>query len=1554
MPHSGDQQDTKGPTGIAGVLRNLGRLNRSHPASPAATTANHGFRASGPEYFGGPPNNDLLFAQLKAGSPIPDRIAAAAQFRTIVADYALSSLTEIWLAAQDMLDPQNPPDARQAALKLMTACIKQSEPSSLDRLHYYRIISSHPCLDDFDDQLLALVALTNSGKNVTSFEKDILSLLAKWIRVWFREAGHARQARKRENSSTVALSAGEFNFSQLMKFVTDIVKFNHSAFEERQVNALLLEILSVCRKTTNRADIQYSLTFIDVLITYGYIPRQTLPQCIEVLCGAYTTVTELSDSTWSAVANLCRSYMAHNTILVLRETLEAPSKKSPRANNSLRGAVYLLERLLLANEADGLPAIQFSAVMASFRAALSANNARLDVDIVKAISSAFHSEEVMSHVSFDEWAVPLGILVECSKRTTERADGTKLETSNTPASAALSASAHSRDKDNIGSAISSTLLQMIILLEGQCIAHKDPTLTESVVEFFTCVHGHLPDSAADMVIEYYATEHLCYPSCPDWMSNIRALLNMFFKSKIRPARLRISVLTLVKDVYETIKGVWDEDEVHSMVLSIFDDIREETDGKVLDALVRIAVDVAGDGNKTMFDKVVGILAGFIPTEEQLPDQAHLSSRKQDRTPNATRAPSIASQAHNYGSHLNIITTGLVRIFIRNMHTSARKAARIFLEIVKVAGCVIADTDARLTAMRLLFRIRSDAENAILLVESTESESMANFLGRLTKPEGKEGNAAVQKEEDTHSNSLPNRSSSVSQPLLPFRTPIRSIAERPDAKQPRLTLWSYPEKRPLPEHFNDQSSPILVTYKDPPPAEQLNENTPPEKILQKENCVRMSLWMEVIIPIIQKGTDWEIYSYVLVNLSSQLSNKTAFRNCIPHIRHLRACICDQLHTNKIPNTDLPPELRKADIAVVLIHLLTTLICYHEHFARSEQEAIVKAFQLGLHSWQRTAKPCIHALSVCCYELPMPTSKFLSGILTKLSQIITSSAVSVHILEFLSALARLPNLYTNFTEPDFRNVFGIAFRYIQHTKETTAQQMQRPGYPGRMQKDTLDALHPEQSQLPQYVLALAYNVLTTWFLSLKLCERAKYVPWITRGLVLGDNTNSKDYIDEQSQACIDMLQRFTYSDSEAKPSGVRTGFQDSAYIQTRNWLNGMSIISVRMNTLTGDAELTVRKPSGTSSYRLALRSSDPSTTQTLVTVGLDKPQPYPFVMPSHIILQLLASVGATSESCRPVLLPDDSRTQLALDVFDRIPVVDFHKIGVVYVGAGQSQEQEILHNAMGSTDYTEFVTGLGNLIPLKDTKINTGGLDTEFNSDGEFAIFWSDRVTEIIFHVTTMMPVNLDYDPQCTMKKRHIGNDFVNIIFNNSGIPYAFDTIPAQFNFVNIIISPEARAGFVTTRPKNYSDVDKEFYRVELQCKPGIPAISPAAETKVISGKSLPAFVRNLALNASVFAHVHNEGGGEHISMWRHRLRHINKLRERTSAPLSTGLTTAASPTAIGGSSSPVITTSRRISTATVLSELSSRGSAALNGDGLQQDGGGEVESILNSFDFSRWS
>lgn len=39
----------------------------------------------------------------------------------------------------------------------------------------------------------------------------------------------------------------------------------------------------------------------------------------------------------------------------------------------------------------------------------------------------------------------------------------------------------------------------------------------------------------------------------------------------------------------------------------------------------------------------------------------------------------------------------------------------------------------------------------------------------------------------------------------------------------------------------------------------------------------------------------------------------------------------------------------------------------------------------------------------------------------------------------------------------------------------------------------------------------------------------------------------------------------------------------------------------------------------------------------------------------------------------------------------------------------------------------------------------------------------------------MPTNLQDDPNCNEKKKHIGNDFVKIIYNESGEEYNLTTI-----------------------------------------------------------------------------------------------------------------------------------------------------------------------------------
>ncbi len=331
----------------------------------------------------------------------------------------------------------------------------------------------------------------------------------------------------------------------------------------------------------------------------------------------------------------------------------------------------------------------------------------------------------------------------------------------------------------------------------------------------------------------------------------------------------------------------------------------------------------------------------------------------------------------------------------------------------------------------------------------------------------------------------------------------------------------------------------------------------------------------------------------------------------------------------------------------------------------------------------------------------------------------------------------------------------------------------------------------------------------------------------------------------------------------------------------------------------------------------------------------------------------------------MLPDDDATKRTISTFDRNSTVDGHKVGIIYIGEGQTTEAEILANVIGSADYTEFLADLGTLIQLRGATFNTQGLDRESDGDGEFAFCWRDRVTEIIFHTTTMMPTNLDHDPQCSNKKRHTGNDFVNIIFNNSGLPFRFDTFPSDFNYVNIVITPESRASFVDTRLHSYQELEKQFYKVQVLSKPGFPEVSPAAETKIVSGKSLSSFVRLLALNASVFSLVWaNREGGEYVSSWRNRLREIVKLREKHSnttkspstkaepgAPIATGVVQHALSAQHESKDSVA---NRRTSAATFLSNTASHRSSMLSTTTeLDVGGSQDSESIADSFDFSKW-
>jgi len=52
--------------------------------------------------------------------------------------------------------------------------------------------------------------------------------------------------------------------------------------------------------------------------------------------------------------------------------------------------------------------------------------------------------------------------------------------------------------------------------------------------------------------------------------------------------------------------------------------------------------------------------------------------------------------------------------------------------------------------------------------------------------------------------------------------------------------------------------------------------------------------------------------------------------------------------------------------------------------------------------------------------------------------------------------------------------------------------------------------------------------------------------------------------------------------------------------------------------------------------------------------------------------------------------------------------------------------------------------------------------------------------VTFHVATLMPTK-ETDPSCNGKKLHIGNDYVIIVYNESGEEYNIQTVKVRNEF-----------------------------------------------------------------------------------------------------------------------------------------------------------------------------
>jgi hypothetical protein len=1512
----------------------------------------------------------------------------------------LSQVTKIWYAGKDLIESKNPTEIRIAGYELLTACVKHGSSTDLERKEYFDTLTARFDPDDFHLQLAGVVELAKHGKDLSGFHYDMIPLLTKWLRLAWDAVEEARIRSKQTPSKPGQVKAPlgeETNLHQLFNFIVDVIKFSFIVSSEDETGQLIDGVIYVALHARYPEEIRDSVRVLDAIVIYSTIPSEKLPECIRVLCSIHCIILDARKDAWHTVRNLCRSHNGNTTVIILLDILRRAVGPVTQSHiREIRGSILILEKIISKaiskGEESGFPTVPFALLMDALTAVLVIDNAKVESEVLHLILSLFSGDEEKYRVDLleEDWTTMFEIATKCSLRASETSDGRPIHSRPRTLSPAPS-EASGDSAANIATTIAQTLYRFILRIERLINTPRtnDFLQKQSCIAFFSLVHSHLPETCSKLVIDYYADYRLCYPSDPDWHQNITFLLDAFFSNRSRSTEIRLQALKAVTDVYEMIElmGEYENpDSLYKFVSSILENLPEEREVAVLHHVISFAVTVADTAEPNIFEYIVKQLHQSI-SNDQLHSPISPPGSRIGMT-GASPSSDVSEARVLQATPASIISRGIVQIFMRSMDGSSSKALRVFDEILWIAKSNSCDTDARLTVLKMLFRLRADWANRIFLTPFTESEGLASSIYRtpaslLRKQAADE---AIQQNRmtrgDEQGSMRPTRNPSTAQlHTISGNASLRNVNSISRTVQRHQQLWMHPDPEALPEVTSGKASTLLVSF--------INENGHEDASISRDRrALKLSAWLETVMALLQQGCDWEIYSYILVYLPSQLTNQALLRGAIPQIKQLRNIICQQIKNNSFHEPPASSGLRKADVAICLFQALNMVMSYHRHFSRNEEDEIVKTFFQGMNAWDKAAKCCIHALSICCHELPNSIRTVLVSILQRMSQIITQAHVAVHILEFLACLARLPKLYSNFGEDQYRTVFGICFRYLQYVREKTqdsrsvsrtsnpasrpvSAQLESPKGLALMSAADSNLVPNASDDLPQYVYALAYHVIIFWFLSLRLAERGNQVSWIMKNLVWTDDIG-KQVVDEQAQVTINFMRRTAYADvdeSAADPNFTEDRFGG---ILKRRWIVGDSIVTVEQAIRGGWAQITKRQPSGTSHYMICEKFERPpahqviNSPEALRESGDADPN---VVQPSHLLVQLAAPMPLTGEALRPILLPPDDLMRRAITAFDRIPTVDCHKVGVIYVGENQTEETEILANVMGSSDYTDFLSELGTLTKLHGATFNTQGLDRQYNTDGEYTFCWRDRVTEMVFHVTTLMPTNLEHDPKCNNKKRHIGNDFVNIIFNNSGNPFRFDTFPSDFNYVNIVITPESRASFVATRLRSGSHADSAFYKVQVMSKQGFPEISPAAEMKIVSLKALPDFIRLLALNASVFSLVWcNRAGGEHVSSWRSRLREIVRLRDKYGSRY-TGHNPPMSPAGSGhgnGMTSPdsgsrnvrdSLNSLRRSSAATFLtnnSEMNDRSSKALSMAETEVGTVSLEDSMVESLDFSKWA
>lgn len=265
-------------------------------------------------------------------------------------------------------------------------------------------------------------------------------------------------------------------------------------------------------------------------------------------------------------------------------------------------------------------------------------------------------------------------------------------------------------------------------------------------------------------------------------------------------------------------------------------------------------------------------------------------------------------------------------------------------------------------------------------------------------------------------------------------------------------------------------------------------------------------------------------------------------------------------------------------------------------------------------------------------------------------------------------------------------------------------------------------------------------------------------------------------------------------------------------------------------------------GQTQYRIIFRTSELATHRGSILED---------AIPSSS--RLSSSRGVSSKDVLEYVLPEVNLSCLKQAIsgqkiadqlmkLDEQGITTSYKVGIMYCKADQSTEEEMYNNEIHGPAFEEFLECIGTRVRLKGFDKYRGQLDNKMDSTGTHSIYSTFNNYEIMFHVSTLLPFTPS-NRQQLLRKRHIGNDIVSIVFQEPGaLPFTPKSVRSHFQHVFIIV-----------RVHNPNTPEVSYSVAVSRCKDVPPFGPPIPETPFKKGPEFTDFLFAKVINGENAAH-----------------------------------------------------------------------------------------------------